>query len=486
MNGISILLILAGYFAMLLIISRLTSKNGSNDAFFSGNRQSPWWLVAVGMIGTSISGVTFVSVPGMPTHIGMTYMQMVLGFAVGYIIIARLLLPLYYKLNLISIYKYLGERFGLRSYKTGALFFVISKITGAAARLFLVVLILQSLVFDAWGVPFWVTSVGIVALIWIYSRRSGIHTIVRTDAAQTVILLAALALIIYEVTQSMGISIDESVRTVAESPYSRIFVFDDWFSTQNFFKQFFSGVFITIVMTGLDQDMMQKNLTISTLKASQKNMYIYGSAFIPVNLLFLSLGVLLVYFAQSKGIAIPAKGDEILPLLATNYLGATVLFLFCIGIVAAAFSSADSALTSLTTSFCLDILEVEKMPERKSVRARKTVHIAMCAAFVAIILIIRGIDNTSIIDAIYTMAGYTYGPLLGLFAYGLFTKGIPRDKAVPYIAVATPLLCGLLSYLSLSLLNYRLGYELLILNGALTFILLALSARGNSNKMIPV
>ncbi|MEG2164476.1 MAG: sodium:solute symporter [Bacteroidales bacterium] len=484
MNGIPILAILAGYFAMLIIIARLTSKNGSNEAFFSGNRQSPWWLVAIGMIGTSISGVTFVSVPGMTSTIGMTYMQMVLGFAVGYIIIARLLLPLYYKLNLISIYKYLGERFGQRSYKTGALFFIISKITGAAARLFLVVLILQTLVADTWGIPFWATSVIIVALIWTYSRRSGIQTIVRTDALQAVILITALVLIIYGVIQSMGTGFMGSIKMIAESPDSRIFVFDDWRSTQNFFKQFLSGIFITIVMTGLDQDMMQKNLTISTLKASQKNMYIYGSAFIPINLLFLSLGVLLMYFAASKGIVLPKNGDEILPLLATNYLGVTVLFLFCIGIIAAAFSSADSALTSLTTSFCIDILDVGKMPEQKSLNTRKTVHLAMCAAFVSIVLIIHGLNNTSVIDAIYTMAGYTYGPLLGLFAYGLFTKGVPNDKTVPYITIASPILCAIISYLFVSLFNYKLGYELLILNGVLTFTLLAFSARNKSCKSL--
>ena len=294
----TILIIMAAYFLLLMGVSRLTSKGGSNEAFFRANGESPWWLVAIGMIGTSISGVTFVSVPGMPRSIDMTYMQMVLGFAVGYIIVAKLLLPLYYRLNLISIYKYLAERFGRRSYKTGAVFFIISKITGAAARLYLVVLILQRFVFDYWGVPFSVTALMVIALIWLYSKRSGIYTIVRTDALQTVVFISALAVIIYYATDRMGIDMGGAVKMITEDSHSRIFVFDDWMSKQNFFKQFLSGVFITIVMTGLDQDMMQKNLTIKRLDEAQKNMYVYGLAFIPVNLMFLALGVLLLCYAD--------------------------------------------------------------------------------------------------------------------------------------------------------------------------------------------
>lgn len=479
MHQYTILIIMAAYFLLLMGISRLTSKGSGNEAFFRANGESPWWLVAVGMIGTSISGVTFVSVPGMPRSIDMTYMQMVLGFAVGYVVIARFLLPLYYRLNLISIYKYLAERFGTRSYKTGATFFIISKIAGAAARLYLVVLILQRFVLDYWGVPFSVTALVIIALIWLYSQRSGIYTIVRTDALQTVVFISALAVIIYYVTDRMGIDMREAARMIAEDQHSRIFVFDDWMSKQNFFKQFISGIFITIVMTGLDQDMMQKNLTIRRLGEAQKNMYVYGMAFIPVNLLFLALGVLLLRYAGMFGIPLPANGDEILPLLAGNYLGSMAFYLFCIGITAAAFSSADSALTALTTSFCIDILETGKMEEKRAIHTRKAVHIGMSLAFAGMMIFIEKLNSSSIIDVIYTMAGYTYGPLLGLFSYGLFMKkSRPDDRHVPLIAVCSPLLAAAVGYLTQYLWGYKMGYELLVLNAAITFALLYASSAG--------
>ena len=477
MNGILILFIILGYFTLLTIIARLSAQKGGNDAFFRGNGNSPWWLVAIGMIGTSISGVTFVSVPGMPKDIGMSYMQMALGFAVGYIVIAKVLLPLYYKLNLISIYKYLEKRFGEKSYKTGAIFFIISKITGAAARLFLVVLILQSLVFDSLGVPFEVTTISIIALIWLYSNKGGIRSIVRTDALQTIILLSTASLIIYMIVSKMGLSMGECVSLIKDSSHSRIFVFDDWSSKQHFFKQFLSGIFITIVMTGLDQDMMQKNLTIKTLKEAQRNMYIYGVAFIPVNLIFLCIGILLLAYANFQGIAIPEKGDEILPLLATYHLGGTVMILFCIGIVAAAFSSADSALTSLTTSFCLDIIRTDKMEDSRAEKVRKFSHIGMAILFALIIMAIRYMDSDSVIDAIYTIAGYTYGPLLGMFAFGLISKRMPNDKLIPWFAVASPIACFALSYTLLHTIGYKMGYELLMINASITFVLLWISSK---------
>ena len=477
MNGIVILIIIAAYFALLWIVARVSAKKGGNDAFFRGNGNSPWWLVALGMIGTSISGVTFVSVPGMPLSIDMNYMQMVLGFAVGYIVIAKVLLPLYYKLNLISIYKYLDERFGNNSYKTGAVFFIISKITGAAARLFLVVLILQSLVFNQLGVPFEITTLSIILLIWFYSNKGGIRSIVRTDALQTVILLTTAGLIVYIIMSKMGIGLGDSIKLISENEHSNIFVFDDWASKQNFFKQFLSGIFITIVMTGLDQDMMQKNLTIKSLKEAQRNMYIYGVAFIPVNLLFLCIGILLIAFGEYSGIVLPTKGDEILPFFATYHLGGAVMVLFCIGIVAAAFSSADSALTSLTTSFCLDILRVDKMNASRAERVRKFSHIGMALLFALIIMGIRYMDSDSVIDAIYTIAGYTYGPLLGLFAYGLISKGKPNDNLIPWFAVASPIICFVLSYTLQHTIGYKTGYELLMINAAITYILLWGSAR---------
>ena len=480
MNGIVILIIIVAYFALLWVVARVSAKKGGNDAFFRGNGNSPWWLVALGMIGTSISGVTFVSVPGMPLSIDMSYMQMVFGFAVGYIVIAKVLLPLYYKLNLISIYKYLDERFGSNSYKTGAIFFIISKITGAAARLLLVVLILQSLVFNQLGIPFEVTTLSIIMLIWFYSNKGGIRSIVRTDALQTVILLTTAGLIVFIIISKMGIGLGDSIKLISESEHSNIFVFDDWASKQNFFKQFLSGIFITIVMTGLDQDMMQKNLTIKSLKEAQRNMYIYGVAFIPVNLLFLCIGILLIAFGEYSGISLPAKGDEILPFFATYHLGGAVMILFCIGIVAAAFSSADSALTSLTTSFCLDILRVDKMSASRAERVRKFSHIGMALLFALIIMGIRYMDSDSVIDAIYTIAGYTYGPLLGLFAYGLISKGKPNDKLIPWFAVASPIICFTLSYTLQHTIGYKTGYELLMINAAITYML----AWGSAKKVV--
>lgn len=484
-SGILLLIILVAYFAVLLLIGRFSrgkSDDNSNSNFFLAGKSSPWWLVAIGMVGTSISGVTFVSVPGMPLTIDMTYMQTVLGFFVGYIVIAKLLLPLYYRLNLISIYTYLGKRFGNRAYKTGAVFFIISKIIGAAARLYIVVLILQSIVLAGWNVPFWLTASTVVLLIWLYSRRSGMRTIVRTDALQTLFMVGALVLILVQVTTRMHLSMSDVVDMVQQSGHDRIFIFDDWRSTQNFFKQFFSGIFITIVMSGLDQDIMQKNLSIRSLREAQKNMYIYGAAFIPVNLLFLVLGILLIVFAGQEGIAIPAKTDELLPMIATGYLGFGVLLLFSIGIVAAAFSSADSALTALTTSVCVDMLDIGRWSGKRAVQVRKGVHIAVCILFVCIMCVIEMLNDTSVIDAIYTIAGYTYGPLLGLFAYGLFMRGIPRDRYIPFVAVLSPLLCYALQSWLTATYDYRLGYELLILNGLITFAGLMLLSVGHSRK----
>lgn len=462
------MIIIAVYFLMLMVVSWLTSRNSDNRTFFLGNKQMPWMLVAFGMIGTSISGVTFVSVPGMPLGIDMTYMQTVFGFAVGYFVVAHLFLPLYYKLNLTSIYTYLGQRFGNRAYKTGASFFLLSKMIGAAARLYIVALILQTYVFETWSVPFPLTVCGTVLLIWLYSHRSGVKTIVWTDAIQTFCLLGALILIIYKVMNLMELDLAGVAQTISSSKHFRIFEFQDWISKQNFFKQFISGIFITIVMTGLDQDMMQKNLSCKSLKDAQKNMYVYGLAFVPVNFLFLCLGILLITFAGHSGIEIPKLSDEMLPLFATQYLGPTVLIFFCIGIIAAAFSSADSALTALTTSLCVDILNVDKMDDEKAVRIRKRAHIVMSLIFVVIILIIRELNNKSIIDAIYTIASYTYGPLLGLFLFGLFTKRRSNDRWIPYIAVASPIICFLLDAASTRFLHYKFGYELLMINGLLT------------------
>jgi len=459
-----------------MLISYLTSRKGSgNDEFFRANKSSKWFVVAIAMIGTSISGVTFVSVPGMVRNLDMTYMQMVFGFFFGYLVIAYILLPLYYRLNLTTIYGYLQQRYGRNSYKTGAWFFQLSKIVGAAARLYLVALILQTLVFDAWGVPFVVTVIGIILIIWLYSHKSGIKTIIWTDWLQTILFITALVLIVWQISTRLNFDFADTVSAIKSSSHSRIFVFDDWASTQNFFKQFFSGMFITIVMTGLDQDQMQKNLTIRTLKDAQKNVVSYGLAFAPINFLFLCLGVLLLIFAKQNGIVLPDVSDNILPVIASEYLGPYVLGIFVVGIVAAAFSSADSALTALTTSFCVDILDMKavsqtKEQEKKDIKTRRIVHLGISVVFVLIILIIKAIGSDSIITAIYKLASYTYGPLLGLYFFGLYSRVKPADKYVPYVAIAAPILCFIIEIAMLQLYNYRVGYELLLLNGLITGI----------------
>ena len=476
MQPMYVLIVIAAYLGMLMLISYLTSRKGSdNDTFFRANRQSKWYVVAFAMIGTSISGVTFISVPGWVRTIDMTYMQMVFGFFAGYLVIAFILLPLYYKLNLTTIYGYLESRFGRNSYKTGAWFFLLSKIVGAAARLYLVAFILQSLVFKAMGVPFIVTVIGIILIIWLYSYKSGIKTIIWTDWLQTLLFITALVLIVWQLASRMGLDFGGIVTAVRESPHSRIFEFDSWSSTQNFFKQFFSGMFITIVMTGLDQDQMQKNLTCKNLKDAQKNVISYGFAFAPINFLFLSLGVLILLFAQQNNIMLPDVADNILPMIASEYLGSFTLGIFIVGIVAAAFSSADSALTALTTSFCVDILDMKnsngsKEIEKENIRTRRFTHVVISVVFVTIIMIIHSIGSDSIINAIYRIASYTYGPLLGLYMAGLYTKLKPMDKLVPYIAIAAPILCYGLELVMINVYNYKMGYEMLLINGGLTVL----------------
>ena len=464
-----ILAIVLSYFAILFVISRVTSRKADNDTFYRANRRAPWYMVAFGMIGASISGVTFVSVPGMVLTSQMTYLQMCLGFIVGYLAIAFVLLPLYYRLNLTSIYTYLGQRLGGRSYMTGACFFLLSKMTGAAVRFYVVCIILQQFVFTPAGIPFTVNVMVMVLLIWLYTRRGGIGTLVFTDSFQTLCLFTALVLIILSAINQLHLSVAEAVTAVANSDMSRIFIFDDWLSPHNFWKQFLSGAFVAIVMTGLDQDMMQKNLTCKTLRDAQKDMCTYGMAFVPANLLFLSLGVLLAMIAGDQ----PIKGDEMLPAFVQGTLQSQVpelvegltTYFFIIGIVAASFSSADSALTSLTTCFCVDI---RKKPDNESLR--KNTHLAMCGCFMVFILIFSHLNSTSLIDAIYILAGYTYGPLLGLFTFGLFTHRQPHDRVVPYICIVSPLLCYSLDTLAQQLWGYRFGYELLMLNGLLTFL----------------
>ena len=463
-----ILATVLAYFAILFGISHLTSRRADNSTFYRANRRAPWYMVAFGMVGASISGVTFVSVPGMVLSSQMTYLQMCLGFIVGYLVIAFVLLPLYYRLNLTSIYTYLGQRLGECSYTTGACFFLLSKMTGAAVRFYVVCIILQQFVFKPVGIPFIVNVLAMVTLIWLYTRRGGIGTLVFTDTFQTICLFTALIMIILSVTDQLHLSVSEAMTTISNNEMSRIFVFDDWVSPHNFWKQFLSGAFIAIVMTGLDQDMMQKNLTCKSLRDAQKDMCTYGVAFVPANLLFLALGVLLT-MVLGTGL----KGDEMLPAyILGNSHSQLLMMLFTIGIVAASFSSADSALTSLTTSYCVDIRR-----QAGNERLRKQTHIAMCLFFVLFILLFRALNSTSLINAIYTIASYTYGPLLGLFTFGLFTHRQPHDSMVPAICIASPLLCYALDTTTQYLWDYHFGYELLMLNGALTFTGLWLSAK---------
>lgn len=471
MSPANISFIILGYFGLLFLISFITGRKADNDTFFIGNRKSPWYIVAFGMIGASLSGVTFISIPGWVNTQQFAYMQVVLGYLLGYFFVANVLLPVYYKLRLTSIYGYLESRFGYYSYKTGAVFFLISRILGASLRLFIVANVLHITVFKTLHVPFYITVVVTILLIWLYTLKGGIKTIVWTDTLQTFFMLLALGLTIFFIAKKLDLSGLGLINQVRDSEFSRIFYFDDWTSEYHFVKQFISGAFITIVMTGLDQDMMQKNLSCRNLRDAKKNMYWFSIVLVPVNLIFLSLGALLYIFAQSQKIALPERSDDLYPLIATgNYLGPAVGLLFVLGLIAAAYSSADSALTSLTTSFTLDILSLKKAASERLKRVRMRVHFGISILLAIIILIVKIINKKAVIDTLFTVAGYTYGPLLGLYCFGLFTRLKIKDIYVPIIAILSPLISFAIQYLLAHLFDYKIGFELLILNGALTFL----------------
>ncbi len=480
MNPQLVIIVIAAYFGVLILISFLTSQNATSETFFTGNRQSPWYLVAFGMIGASLSGVTFVSVPGMVAVNQFSYMQMVLGFLLGYIVIALVLMPLYYKLNLVSIYTYLEQRFGVVSYKTGAFFFLLSRTIGASFRLFLVAGVMQLALFDAWDVPFWATVLITILLIWIYTFRGGIKTIVWTDTLQTLFMLLSVCLGIYLIKDALNLDFDGLVTTIKESEYSQVFFLDDWNDKKHFFKQFFSGAFIAIVMTGLDQDMMQKNLTCKSLGDAQKNMFWFSGALVFANLLFLGLGALLYIYAGREGIELPAKADDLYPMLALNHFGTFAGIIFLLGITAAAYSSADSALTALTTSFCVDFLDFEKREEAGKKKTRMMVHIGFSVLLFCVILVFKALNDDSVISAIYRVAGYTYGPLLGLYAFGLFTKIKVKDKLVLAVCLLSPAISYLLDSNSAEWFGgFVFGFSILIVNGALTFLGLLLIGKYN-------
>jgi Na+/proline symporter len=464
-----ILLTILAYFAVLVGISFLVGGSNDNDTFFKGNKSSPWYIVAFGMIGASLSGVTFISVPGAVEEGAMNYFQVVLGYIVGYAVIALVLLPLYYRLNLTSIYSYLDGRYGVAAQYTGSSFFIISRVVGASFRLYLVAGVLQTFVFNSMGIAFWQTVTITVLLIWVYTFRAGIKTIIWTDTLQTLFMLVALGVAIYFIADNLELDgIGGITSYVAKSDMSQIFFFDDWKSGQYFWKQFFAGMFITIVMTGLDQDMMQKNLTCRSLKDAQKNMFWFTIVLTIVNLVFLVLGVLLTAYAQKEGIT--ATKDDLFPTVAMNgNLGIGLGLMFILGLIAAAYSSADSALTSLTTSFSVDILKLEN--KKNANWTRTAVHVGFSVLLILVIVIFNYlINDASVINKLFTFAGYTYGPLLGLFAFGILTKLKVHHLAIPFIAIASPFIAYLISYLADSLFDFKFGFFILLLNGLLTFL----------------
>ena len=471
MNTYHILILFADYFVILFLVSFFSSKAGSNAEFFRANRQSPWYIVAFGMIGASLSGVTFISLPGTVATDSFSYFQVVLGYTVGYAVIGLVLLPLYYRLNLTSIYSYLESRFGKFSYKTGASFFLISRLIGSSFRLFLVANVLQLILFDELGVPYYVTVSATILLIWLYTFRSGIKTVVWTDTLQTFFMLLSLGVTLVVISDELGISAGGMFNHLTESGLTKIFFFEDWKSGDHFIKQFVSGAFIAIVMTGLDQDMMQKNLTCRNLKEAQKNMFSFTMVLTVVNMMFLILGVLLTQYADLNGL--DAIKDELFPAIATGgELGIGVAILFILGLIAAAYSSADGTLTALTTSFSIDILNIEKhYDQARQMKIRKQIHIVISILFIAVMMIFKyAIADKSVINKLFEFAGYTYGPLLGLYTLGLFTKIQLKDKFVPIVAILAPILSYAISTNSLAWFGFEFGFFILILNGFLTIL----------------
>ncbi|WP_340065392.1 sodium:solute symporter [Ascidiimonas aurantiaca] len=484
MQPVHILLLIAAYFGLLIFISFLTGKEDSNEAFFKAKRQSPWYVVAFGMIGASLSGVTFISVPGWVIDSQFSYMQVVFGYFAGYLVIAFILLPLYYRLNVTSIYEYLQSRFGNQSHKTGAFFFFISRVLGASFRLFLVATVLQYFVFNSWQVPFPVTVIISILLIWIYTFRGGIKTIVWTDTLQTLFMLSAVLVTIYIIMNEINLSLADFWMNEELGKYTKLWVTDDFNSRNHLIKSFLGGMFVTICMTGLDQDMMQKNLTCRTVKDAQKNMISLSVILIVVNFVFMVLGALLFVYADQTGIEIPkldgsVKTDLMFPEIALNQeLGAGLGIVFILGLIAAAYSSADSALTSLTTSYCIDFMDIENKDPSKQKSLRKKVHIGMSVLLIVVIIVFNYVLERNVIDGLLTVASYTYGPLLGLFSFGIFTKYAVKDQWVPFVAVLSATLTGLVGYIPNTWLGgYEIGYELLILNGLLTFTGLILIRR---------
>lgn len=474
MSASIISLLVLGYYLLLVGISRWAGRKSSVRSFWLGSGGASWLVISLGMVGVSLSGVSFVSVPGWVRSSGFNYMQMVLGYVVGYVVISFVLLPVYYRLRVPSIYSYLGDRFGNTTRRAGSLVFIISRMALASLRVYLVAMVLHPLTLGAWGIPLWVTVLVMVFMIWFYTQRAGMQAIIWTDLFQTFVMLLVVVLMCGILSRQMGWHLGEAIQSIAHSDYSRMFEWHDWRGGKHFVKQFLSGAFIPIVMTGLDQNMMQKNLACRTLHEAQKNMLLNGLCYIPVNFLLLGLGALLLLFAQHKGLTLPAQSDAILPYMATQVpsVPGVVSLLFVIGIIAAAFSSADSALTALTTSFCFDLLNMPLSNEKHVTRLRQWVHVGISITMVFIILLYVRYASGTVIHLLFQLVSYVYGPLLGLYSFGLFTRWGIRERMVPVAIVGAPLFCGLLQYVSSHFWSYTLGYELLILNGMITFLLL--------------
>ncbi|AMP97270.1 Na+/solute symporter [Pedobacter cryoconitis] len=480
---------LLGYFALLIGVAYFTSRNSSDNAsFFIANRNSKWYLVAFGMIGTALSGVTFISVPGAVGKGEFGYFQFVLGNAVGFIIVATVLLPLYYRMNLISIYTYLERRLGAYSYKTGAVIFLISRTIGSSFRLYLVAIVLQKFIFDAWNIPFWLTIVLCLVLIWVYTHKGGLKTIIITDTLQTVFLLLSVVLSIIFIARSLHLDIAGTFEAVKNSSYSKIFFWEDFLgSKSHFLKQFLGGIFVTVAMVGLDQDLMQKNLSMKSIGEAQKNMFTFTGVFVVMNIFFLSVGALLYLYAAKNGIAVAdlKTPDHLYPEIALNHLNIIPGIIFMLGLTAATFATTDSALTALTTSFCMDFLHFDKKEDQndpKLVTQRHWVHIGFSVVMVAVILVFKAINDDSVVNSIFTAAGYTYGPLLGLFAFGMLTKKAVADKLVPYLCIASPVLCFVINTHSIKWFGYAMGFELIVLNGLITFLLLWVTGRNTADQ----
>jgi Na+/proline symporter len=465
-----------GYFLLLLAVAWYTSRGSNNQSFFIGDKNSNWMLVAFGMIGTSLSGVTFVSVPGTVGATSFAYFQIVLGYFIGYLTIAYVLLPLYYKMNLTSIYTYLGNRLGVNSYKTGASFFILSRTLGATARLYLVIKILQDIILSDLNVPFWATTLIILAMILIYTYEGGVKTIVFTDTLQTTFMLGGLVVCIIYILNTMGLSFSDAIDALntcegAKGPYSKIF-FTDPADKLFFGKQILAGAFITITMTGLDQEMMQKSISVSRLKDSQKNMVSLAFIMAIVIFIFLFLGGLLHLYGAQQGVT--AKGDDLFPFIALHHMPGIVSVIFIIALISALFPSADGAITALTSSFCIDIIGLQRRAdwdEVKRKKVRQRVHLVVALVFLVFVLVFHWVNDKSMIDVILKMAAYTYGPLLGLFTFGILTKRQVKDSVVPLICIASPILCFLIELLTPKIVpGFKLGPELLVINGLLTFI----------------